>query len=405
MAAITENNLQYNAGTQKFFIETGGGGLSFTATFDTDLVFHEALVSELDYHLNNLKLYYRTDGVNFSEYHYATYTVVDNTITIPATLADNSWLVIQLKSLPGGNFGDKDAYGTAVEDNYGSYAYTSLDDIIDNFIVGYVGAGKLIQVANRSDVVFHAKRGLQEFSYDTLKAVKAEELTVPPHLSISLPQDFVNHVKVSRIDSNGIKHPILPGNRLTPSPSENNIQDQQGQRVQDYWNKNIKTESIAEERFKENNINDTQGNLTFQQAANEGYNVYGDGGFVYDTYGSRYGGSPEHMNFNGYYYINDREGSISFSSDLVGTLIIFEYISDGLAYDADVKIPKLAEQALYMHMVHGILSTRANVPEYVINRYKKERRAALRNAKLRLSNIKLEEITQVLRNQSKWLKH
>jgi hypothetical protein len=56
-------------------------------------------------------------------------------------------------------------------------------------------------------------------------------------------------------------------------------------------------------------------------------------------------------------------------------------------------------------MVHGILSTRANVPEYVINRYKKERRAALRNAKLRLSNIKLEEITQVLRNQSKWIKH
>lgn len=111
------------------------------------------------------------------------------------------------------------------------------------------------------------------------------------------------------------------------------------------------------------------------------------------------------MNFNGYYYINEREGSISFSSDLANTLIIFEYISDGLAYDSDIKIPKLAEQALYMHMVHGILSTRANVPEYVINRYKKERRAALRNAKLRLSNIKLEEITQVLRNQSKWIKH
>ena len=30
---------------------------------------------------------------------------------------------------------------------------------------------------------------------------------------------------------------------------------------------------------------------------------------------------------------------------------------------------------------------------------------AIRNAKLRLSNIKLEEITQILRGKSKWIKH
>lgn len=404
MAAITENNLQYNAGTQKFFIETGGGGLTFTATFDTDLKFYEYTNAELDYHLNNFKLYYSTDGINFTEY-LSSYSVSNNIITIDGSLADNSYIIIQLKSLPGGNFGDKDAYGTTVEDNYGSYKYITLDDAIDNFNVGYVGAGKLIQKASRADIVFHAKRGLQEFSYDTLKAIKGEEITVPPHLSVSLPQDFVNHVKVSRIDSNGVKHLVLPGNRLTANPSENNIQDQQGQRVQDYWSNNIKTDSVTEQRFKDANINTVGGNLSFQDAANEGYNIYGEGGFAYDTFGNRYGGVAEHMNFNGYYYINEREGSISFSSDLNGVLIIFEYISDGLAYDSDIKIPKLAEQALYMHMVHGILSTRANVPEYVINRYKKERRAALRNAKLRLSNIKLEEITQVLRNQSKWIKH
>ena len=55
--------------------------------------------------------------------------------------------------------------------------------------------------------------------------------------------------------------------------------------------------------------------------------------------------------------------------------------------------------------MHGILSTRANIPEYMVNRYKREKRAAIRNAKLRLSNIKLEEITQVLRSKSKHIKH
>jgi hypothetical protein len=51
------------------------------------------------------------------------------------------------------------------------------------------------------------------------------------------------------------------------------------------------------------------------------------------------------------------------------------------------------------------LSARIDVPEYVINRYKKERFATTRKAKLRLSNVKLEELTQILRGKSKQIKH
>ena len=71
----------------------------------------------------------------------------------------------------------------------------------------------------------------------------------------------------------------------------------------------------------------------------------------------------------------------------------------------DTKIPKMAEDALYAHIMHSIVSTRANFPEYIVQRYKKERSAKLRNAKIRLSNIKLEEFTQVMRGKSKWIKH
>jgi hypothetical protein len=51
------------------------------------------------------------------------------------------------------------------------------------------------------------------------------------------------------------------------------------------------------------------------------------------------------------------------------------------------------------------MSTRINVPEYIVARFKKERFAETRKAKLRLSNIKLEEITQVMRGKSKQIKH
>jgi len=60
---------------------------------------------------------------------------------------------------------------------------------------------------------------------------------------------------------------------------------------------------------------------------------------------------------------------------------------------------------MYKCIAYAIISTRANVPEYIVQRFRKERFAETRKAKLRLSNIKLEEITQVLRGKSKQIKH
>jgi len=58
-----------------------------------------------------------------------------------------------------------------------------------------------------------------------------------------------------------------------------------------------------------------------------------------------------------------------------------------------------------MHIAYSILASKTNVPEYVVSRYKKERKAQLRNAKIRLSNIKPAEFVQVMRGKSKWIKY
>jgi hypothetical protein len=108
---------------------------------------------------------------------------------------------------------------------------------------------------------------------------------------------------------------------------------------------------------------------------------------------------------NGWFLINDREGKFQFTSNLSGRLIVLEYISDGNAYDLDSRIPKLAEDALYAHITHAILSASSGIQEYIVRRFKQERSAKLRNAKIRLSNIKLDEIVQVMRGKSKWIKY
>ena len=405
---ITETNQQYYEGAQGFVSQTGVAGEFFNATFNTDLIFESYDPNTVNYALNNFKVYTSATGLpgTYTEYVLA-YTVIGNRITFTAALTAGTYIVIQLKILTGGKYGQTDAekaFGQIVEDNYQSYAYNTLGDAINNFLIAYVGAGKLIPSVKRTDVIFHAKRGLQEFSYDTLKSIKSAELNINPSLNVILPQDYVNYVGVSWIDQLGVKRPIYPANNLTISPFSTPIQDEAGVPTNDNFGDNIEGTSLTEERWKranDNLINGQIGNnvdelINFQ-------NAYGFEGSW--NWGRQYGLDPQTSQANGWFNINEREGKMSFSSNLSNKLIVLEYISDGLAYDLDTRIPKMAEEALYAYLNYAILSSRINQPEYIIQRLKKEKRATLRNTKIRLSNIKLEEIVQVMRGKSKWIKH
>ena len=103
--------------------------------------------------------------------------------------------------------------------------------------------------------------------------------------------------------------------------------------------------------------------------------------------------------------LHEANGQFGFSSNLSEKTLTLHYVSDGLGTDAEMQIHKMAEEALYKHVAYAILSSKQNVPEYIINRFKRERRAAMRNAKLRLSNVKLAEIAATMRNKSKQIKH
>lgn len=407
MSLITETNQQYYQGAQGF--RGDNIKVSFTTTFDTDLILGNVNPNSIDYALNNFKLYTSTTGLpgDFLEYT-ASYTVIGNVITFPTAPASGLYIVVQLKKLDGGLYGSTDAekaYGQVVEDNYGSYSYVTIGDIVNNFEVAYVGAGKLITSVKRTDLIFHAKRGLQEFSYDTLKSIKSAELTIPASLTLVLPQDYVNHVKCSWVDQSGVLHPIYPTNNLTTSPYYTQIQDSKGVPTQDNFGSDIEGTSITQERWHNNNRGNSL-NSDLSGISDFSLNWNQNGEWInYQNFGQLYGIDPQHANMNGYFNLNEREGKMSFSSHLVNRLIVLEYISDGLAYDTDTRIPKMAEEALYAHILHAVISTRANQPEYVVQRLKKERSSKLRNAKIRLSNIKTEEITQVMRGKSKWIKH
>ena len=380
----------------------------------------------------------------------------------------------------------------------GSYQFISLDDVINNFLISYVGDNKIIGKAKRTDVAFHAQRGLQEFSYDTFKSIKSQEITLPPSLIMPLPQDYVNYVKLTWVDSGGIEHIIYPASK-TSNPNKV-AQDSDGNYI---FDKSQYTEG-AENLFQfpmDLIVEDLiAGQSTFQYAMHqlglpsavnaagtsfdstdvpspnplevgmeisgpyfptgttiatisepdlassglgtfttsnsviadittivnnasivilsdsdtwssyksitpsENQDNYQDDGY-WPNMGGRRGLDPQYAQVNGSFYIDEISGKIHFSSNINGKSIILKYISDGLGTDGEMVVHKFAEEAMYKHIAYAILSTRLNIPEYLIARFKKERFAETRKAKLRLSNIKIEELTQILRGKSKQIKH
>jgi hypothetical protein len=448
-------------------------------------------------------------------------------------------------------------------DDFGGYQFVSIDDIINNFTATFVGEGKILSNVLKSDISFHAHRALAELSFDTFKSCKSQEIEVPPHLTMPLPQDYVNYVKLVWSDAAGIEHTIYPASKTSnPNPIQQNsdgdyiisavatFSDGADNVVLDGEYKDIKTgmifhsqhvtnpavpvfitgirnaSSITTLYLSENvswtgatgastgnqetitvtepnhslsiqnesahivedlswNITDyhitassadditdikpgmlvvsdrkigtvgtvqflpgtrvvavnntiitvdkvavtattSGGEITFisDDKISDTWSKYKgssgnspavdtslttsatvDADNYFSNTGQRYGLDPQYAQTNGSFFIDCADGKIHFSSNLSGKTIILKYISDSLGTDGEMQVHKFAEEAMYKWIAYGCLISRIGIPEYIIARFKKEKFAETRKAKLRLSNIKLEEITQIFRGKSKQIKH
>ena len=110
-----------------------------------------------------------------------------------------------------------------------SNAFISLNDIINNFLISYTGPGKLIPDAVRTEVIFHARRCLQEFAYETIKSQFTEGPTAVTALATNpLPQDFV--AVISATNDGSATNPLVEVSSSPPATVQYFI---------DYTNKTI----------------------------------------------------------------------------------------------------------------------------------------------------------------------
>jgi len=311
----------------------------------------------------------------------------------------------------------KQQYGPYYDEggDHGGYKQLSLEEVIQSFNAAYVGKGKICEDVLINDITYHAIRGLQELSYDTLRSEKDWELIVPSTLMVVLPIDYVNYVKLAWTDSVGIERIIYPTNKSS-NPLDitevNTVTGTEGEA--ETWggfdtagdDTDITTDEVSETaaNFQSQTATDL-GDLASDEVDDE----YGH------LYGQRYGLDPVHSQANGSFFIDDSQGRIHFSSNIAGKTLVLKYISDGLvqtplspgqSIDLSMSfVHKFAEEAIYKHILYGCLLARKDTPPPLLAQLKRERFAETRKAKIRLSNLKSEELTQVLRGASKIIKH
>ena len=274
--------------------------------------------------------------------------------------------------------------------SFGDYQFVSLDSIISAFMVVYVGENKIINKVSRTDVQFHGMRAIQELSYDVFKSFKSQEIEVPNTLKMMLPQDYVNYTKITKSDSSGIERILYPTGKTS-----NPFAITQVDGVYQFTGGN---------ELQAQTDSDTWTNFQTIESNNQDYAYDDIDPLRSDNRGRRYGLDPQHAQDNGTFFIDQRTGYIHFGSDLAGKTIILHYVSDGLGTDGEMVVHKFCEEAVYKHIMYGLVSSRSNMPQYIVQRFKQERFAETRKAKIRLSNIKMEEFTQILKGLSKPIK-
>jgi len=288
------------------------------------------------------------------------------------------------------------------DENWGSYQYVTLKDIVNNFELMYAGNHELINNENRFKILFHAKRGIQELNYDAFKEIKSLELQVYDDLRFVLPADYVNWVKLYLLKDNVLRE--LTENIQVQS-AVSYIQSATASFTYDGDGNATEVDSTLDTERKNGSLRSIYLNDEIDEDVNP--NVYNYDSDIYNyRIGARYGLNTETANINPTFTIDKKSGVINFDSTMANQQCVLQYISDGMENgdDSKISVNKLFEDYIYAYIQYAILNSKFGVQEYIINRARKNKQALLRNAKIRLSNIHPSRLLMNLRGEDKWLK-
>lgn len=280
---------------------------------------------------------------------------------------------------------------------WGKYQFITMEEIINDFMMARDQDDYTITVP-RHKILYHARQAFKEFHYDVLQEVRVQALDLNPDtLNVPLPPDYVNYVRVSFVDENGILQPMSVNEKLNIASEY--LQDHRYEIMYDDNGCPLQDSSSYINVIKNNQV-------TRNKSLDSGnYNYY--------IFNSSYEPNRNMSNtfINGSYKIDKSRGIIQFDSSVGGEKIVLEYISDGLFTgclglpEKELRVHKFAEMAVRDDIYYRLIKNRRNVPANEKARARKEYYNSRRLAKLRIGTLRYSELIQSFKRQSKWIKN
>jgi hypothetical protein len=273
----------------------------------------------------------------------------------------------------------------------GAMNYVPLRQVLDDFMVTMDADDYL---SNVSDYAIRnvALRGIREFGFDVTSKVRSLKLTVDSNSTVTLPDDYVDLIKIGVI-SDGIiyvlgenKNIALPMTYDTAITTADTDQADDGVL-------NLPT-NIIQDRTRD--YSDTAGS---EGGGDNDYDFYVFQNYLYQGgLGRLYGSGGGHR--RGEYRIDLDQNRIEISSESGVTEVVLEYVSDE-ARNYDPVVHVYAEEALRCYIYYKLCERKMTVPAGEKGRARQEYYNERRKAKGRMSNFTKEEALKTIRQNFK----
>lgn len=257
---------------------------------------------------------------------------------------------------------------------WGKGMFITLKEIVEDYMSGLESDDYTYNVS-RSNVLKQAKKAVREFNFSSVRNFEVLEFTLSPTLQVTLPENFVDYYKISWIDENGMLYDMAQNERI--STASNVTQDGSGNFVA-----NVTTYEIVTTDGTVPSVDSVVGVDTGRSA---------DLGKVFN---------------NGDFVINKEKGVIQFNSTAKSKKIVMAYYTDGYSgiADEDIKINKLAADAVSNFIYYRLIERNRNVPANEKARARKTLNISVRNMNSMINPIREEDFMQVLKSKSRWVK-
>ena len=268
--------------------------------------------------------------------------------------------------------------------------FVTLRQVVDDFIIT-MDSDDFISNVNDAAIRNIALRGIREFGFDVSSRVRSLKRTVASNNTVTLPDDYVDLVKLGVVGEDGVVHILSQNKNINYSRKQDGtitpVQDKDGP-------------MYLSQNEVENRLDDKTSTAGAETISNDDpFESYVFRNYIYEnTVGGLYGVGGGHG--VGEYRINLDQNRLEIDTTGDISEVVIEYIADE-ARSSNPLVHVYLEEALRSYIYYKLCERKSTVPANEKARARQEYYNERRKANARMGNFNRDEALRTIRKNYK----